>query len=191
MADAPARWSARSDRGLERGDGESRVDGPTDRVADHAARPGVEDEGGVDEPGRDGDVGDVAVPELVGTVGHDLPGEIREHRQVMGAVGRGDKASAPSGLQVVFTHQPTYLLAVDDDPLLPQGSAYAAVPVRLELVADRLHATDDLRLVHRDARRVVEGRAWETHQAASLGDGQSTGPATTDVRALLGDAAFF
>ena len=126
---------------------------------------------------------------LVGTVGHDLRGEIREHRQVMGAVGRGDETSAPSGLQVVFAHQPTDLLGVDDDPLLPQSRADAAVPVRLELITDRLHATDDLYVVHGQAGGVVEGRAWQTHQPASLGDGHTTGPATTDVRALLDDGA--
>ena len=31
----------------------------------------------------------------------------------------------------VFTHQPTHLLAVDDEPLVPQGCVDAALPVRL------------------------------------------------------------
>ena len=109
----------------------------------------------------------------------------------MGAVGCGDETPAPSGLLVVFTHQSTHLLAVDDEPLLPQGCADAAVPVRLELVADGLDATDDRRVVRGNDRSVVVGRAWQVHQAASFGDGHSTGPATTDVRALLGDAVFF
>ena len=56
-------------------------------------------------------------------------GKIREHRRVMGAVGRGRETPAPPGLQPVFAHQTAYLLAVSHRPLLTQSSADTPVPV--------------------------------------------------------------
>lgn len=43
------------------------VDGPTDGVTDDQPRPGIENDGDVDETGRQGDIGDVAGPKLIGT----------------------------------------------------------------------------------------------------------------------------
>ena len=62
----------------------------------------------------------------------------------------------------------------------------ASIPIRLELLTDGPDACDDFVVVYRPARRVVAGRTCQPHQPASSGDGHSTGPATTDVRALLG-----
>ena len=60
VADASARRPARRDGGLECGHGQSRVDGTSDCVADHAAGPRIEDQRDIDETRRYGDVGDVA-----------------------------------------------------------------------------------------------------------------------------------
>jgi hypothetical protein len=84
------------------------------------------------------------------------------------AVGRGDEPPAAPGLQVVRAHQPADLLAVDDDTLVAQCGADAAVAVGLELVADRNHAGDDRGILDLRYRRVVEGGARQTHQPAPL-----------------------
>ena len=58
-----------SDRRLQGGDRQAGVDRSADRVADDLTRPGIEDGGDIDEAARDGDVGDVRDPELVGRSG--------------------------------------------------------------------------------------------------------------------------
>jgi hypothetical protein len=49
---------------------------------------------------------------------------------------------------------------------------------------------DDPGVVSFHRRRVVIGRAWQSHQTASFGDGDAVGPVITDVIALLGRGAF-
>ena len=118
VTDAPGCRSARGDSGPESGDGQARIDSATDGIAHDAARPCVEDERNVDEPGRHRDVGQIAGPELIGTLGHDVACEIGEYRQVVFAVGGGYETPPPPGLQFEYSHEPTHFLAVDDNPLL-------------------------------------------------------------------------
>jgi hypothetical protein len=101
-----------------------------------------EDGGEIDEAGRDRDVGKVGDPELVRTVDHHALGPVREDRAVVITVGRRDEPPATPRLQVVRAHQPADLLAVDDDTLVAECGANAAVAVGLEFVADRDHADD-------------------------------------------------
>ena len=103
---------------------QSGVDRATDRTADDAARPGVEDHGDVDEADRDRDIGDVGDPQLVGSVDNDVCGPIGEDRLVVIAVGRCDIASADSRLQSVLAHEAFDLLVIDEHALLLQGRAH-------------------------------------------------------------------
>jgi len=67
----------------------------------------------------------------------------------------------------------------------------AKIAIGFELLADRLDASGDLGFIGRDRRDVIIGGARQAHQTASFGDGETTGPAITDVGALLGRGALF
>ena len=69
---------------------------------------------------------------------------------------RGHEAAAPPGRCSRIS--PRTFLAVDDEPLVPQGCVDAALPVRLELVAESLGAADDRRVICGDDRRVRDAR---------------------------------
>src|SRR3954471_8270981 len=124
-------------------------------------------------------------------MGDDLSRQVREDRQVVLAIGGGDIATAPAGLQVMLAHQASQFLVVGDDALLAQRSLHAAIAIGLEAVADRYHSFDERGIVEAHRRTVVEGRACDPHQTASFGDGDATGPVVTKVDALLGRGACF
>ena len=63
---AAQRRSTSTEGGLEGRQRQSGVDRTADRIADHPARPGIEDGGEIDEAGRDRDVGEVGDPERFG-----------------------------------------------------------------------------------------------------------------------------
>ena len=178
-------------RPLERGDGVPGVEAAADRVADDAARPGVEDDGDIDEAGGDGDVGQVRHPELVGPVDLEVPRDEREDRPVVVAVGGAGEAPSSPWVEVVLAHQPADLLGVDDKAAVAELGADAAVAVALELVGDRADLRDDLGIGRLALRRGVEGGARQTHQRAPPFDGEAAGPLVADVGPLLGDGAFF
>ena len=163
------------------------VDGPTH----DPARPSVDYQGDVHETADHGDVSDVGNPDLVGTVRRHRSSEIADHRLSVGAVRSGDEAPATRGLQVVFSHQPPRLLAVDHDPLVAERRADATVAVGFELVAKSPDPGDDLGVVRRDARRVVVGGTRQAHRLTSPGDGHAEGPASANVGPLSGGALFF
>lgn len=68
MEYAAGQRSPQRHRPFERGDGVPGIEAATDRMADDAARPGVEDDGEVDKARGDRDVGQIRDPELIGTV---------------------------------------------------------------------------------------------------------------------------
>src|SRR5690606_31040740 len=109
----------------------------------------------------------------------------------MAAVGRGDEATPDLRLQPVFAHQAADLLMVYDEALLPKRRANTAVAVELEVVTDRKHGFHDRGVVGMPVGQVVVGRARQTHQPASLGDGEAAGPVTTDILPLFGGCALF
>src|SRR5438034_6072947 len=68
-----------------------------------------------------------------------------------------------------------------------QLRSHAPIAVRRPFGADLLDAFDEPRLLDRLALRlVIVGRPREPHQPTSLGDRDTTGPAMTDVVALVG-----
>ena len=72
MVKAARRWFAPLNCALEGGQRQPSIDGSTDGIAYHAPRPGIENDGNIDEATGDGDIGDVRDPELVGPVWDDL-----------------------------------------------------------------------------------------------------------------------
>ncbi len=175
---------------LEGGQREPGVDRATDGPAHNAARPAVDHERDVDEAAHAGDVCEVGDPELVGTVGLHSSSEIGKHRKVVSAVRSDDEASAAPGLQAVFPHQPSHLLGVDHDPLVPERRADTAIAVGFELVADRPDPGDDLGVVRQHGRRVIVDGTRQAHQFTSLGDGHAEGPVMANVGPFLGRALF-
>jgi hypothetical protein len=84
----------------KRGQRETGIDTSTDGIADHAPRPGVEHGREIDKASRDGDVGDVGDPELIGHCRHNVLGNVGKDRTLVIAVGDGDKTPArPNGYQ--------------------------------------------------------------------------------------------
>jgi hypothetical protein len=67
MVNAARRLLSAIDGSPQGGDRQARIDRPADGVADDQARPGIEDDGDVDEAGWQRDIGDIADPELAGT----------------------------------------------------------------------------------------------------------------------------
>ena len=121
---------------IERGKRQSSVYRSVDGIAHHAPRPGIENDGNLDEAPDDDDVGDVCHSKLVGPVGDDQGGEIGEDRLIVIAVRRRYEAAADFGLKIVLAHQPANLLVVDDQALLTKGGSDATPPVVFELIAD-------------------------------------------------------
>ena len=68
-------WLSGFDRGAQRRQSQPCINLPTERVANHPARPGVQNHRQVNETGRDTDVSDIAHPQLIGT------GRIKDHGQ--------------------------------------------------------------------------------------------------------------
>src|SRR5580704_8148702 len=120
-----------------------------------------------------------------------MAGAIGKDRAVVIAIGRGHVATPALGLQVILAHQPPDFLVINEDALMSQLGADAPIAVSLELITDRLHVADDLGVIGTRVRRVIEGGPGQTHQPTSLRDGETAGPATTDVVSLLGRGALF
>src|SRR5882724_7086547 len=178
------------DRHLERRDRQAGIDRAADGVADNHPGPGVKDHGDIDEAACDRDVSDVGHPKLVGTVQRrHVASQVREDRAVMVTVGGGHEATPVLRLQTVLAHEAADLLVVRDDALLPQGGLDTAPSIGFELVAGRSDRLDERSIIDRPRRSIVIGRACDPHQPASFGDGQTGGPAITDVGALLGRGA--
>src|SRR5215213_5471750 len=107
------------------------------------------------------------------------------------AIGRYDIAAALLRLEVVLAHQPMELSAVHHDALMAQSRADTAIAVTLEFIADRPDPDENFTRRGGDGRSIVIGRACQTHQFAPPADGDTTGPVTTEVVALLGRDACF
>src|SRR5271166_1266529 len=105
-------WTTRRDCRHERCDGEARIDGATDRISDHAARPSIEYHRDVDEARGDGNVGDVRHPKLIGPIQHHALGAIWKDRLIVIAVRRHRSAPPAPWLQIVLVHEPPHFLAV-------------------------------------------------------------------------------
>src|SRR5918993_4831149 len=86
----------------------------------------------------------------------------------------------------MLAHQPSHLLAVDEMALVTQLRCHATIAIGLELRADDLDKGEALGIPIGRPSTVV-GRPSDAHQPASLSDGETAGPATTHIRALLGN----
>src|SRR6516225_8350501 len=69
--------------------------------------------------------------------------------------------------------------------------ANTPIAIGFEHVANRFHLCNDSRIVRACIAHIVVARASDPHQSASFCDGDTVGPAMTDVVALRGRAAFF
>ena len=94
MVDAVLRRLPAGDCSSERGERQASVDAGADGVADHTARPGIENGRQIDEARGDGDIRDVGNPELVGAGRHNVFRQVRKDRAVVIAVGGGHKTPA-------------------------------------------------------------------------------------------------
>jgi hypothetical protein len=178
-------------RPFERRDGVPSVEAAADRVADDAARPGVENDRDVDEAGGDGDVGQVRHPELVGAMDLEVACDEREDRPVVVAVGGAGETPPSPRVEVVLAHQPAHLLGVDEVATVAELGADPAVAVALEDVGDRADLRHDLGIGRFALGCGVEGGAWQSHQRTSPLDGEAPGPLVADVGPFLGNRAFF
>jgi hypothetical protein len=129
MEHAAGKRLAQRHRPFERGDGMASVEAAADRVADDAARPGVENDGEVDEAGGDGDVGQVGHPELVRTVNFEVTGDERIDRSGVVAVGGAGETPSSARGEVVLAHQPADFLGVDDMTAVAELGTDAAIAV--------------------------------------------------------------
>ena len=102
VVNAAFRWPPCSDSRLQRCSRKAGIDRAADRIANNAARPGIQDGRQIDEARRNGDVGNIRDPELVRAIDDPVAGEVREDRIVVIAVSRGNKPLAALGLQVVL-----------------------------------------------------------------------------------------
>src|SRR3546814_7892837 len=93
MVDTAGGRATPVDGGLQAGNRQAGVDPSADGVADDPARPGVKDDGDVDEAGRDRDIGNVRHPELVRAGEGHVPGSIGEDRAIVIAVRRRNVAA--------------------------------------------------------------------------------------------------
>jgi hypothetical protein len=151
------------DGGLERSDGEARIDRAADGVTHDPTGPGIEDRSQVDEAGCDRDIGDVSHPELVGAVQRHVLGQTWKDRINVIAIRRRDEAPAPLWIQRVLAHEAANLLGVRDDAPMAQFGTKTPVAIGLELVANRFHLRNDNRVAYAGSRRVVERGAADPH----------------------------
>src|SRR3954454_18808590 len=125
-----------------------------------------------------------ATQSWLGPSGAMSAARVGEDRLAVVAVRRSDVAPSLLRRQAMVAHEPSHLLAVDEMALVPQLGGDTPVAVGLELRADRLDVGDDLGIPIGRALTVV-GRPSDAHQPASLSNGETAGPAITDIGALL------
>jgi hypothetical protein len=127
-------------RDIQRRNREPRVDRPTDRIANDATRPSIEDNRDISKSVDDGHVGQVRDPELVRTIKGHILRMIWEDGLIVVAVRGGDITAASVRLEVMLTHQPLDPLMVGRHALMAKRGLHAAPAIGLELVADQVIA---------------------------------------------------
>src|SRR5208337_2616352 len=105
VVNAAARWLSGLDRGSQSRQGKPRIDLPTERIANHSARPGVQNHCQVDEAGRDANVRDIADPELIGAAWAEATGKVGEDRPVVVAVRGAHELAQGSHLKAILAQQ--------------------------------------------------------------------------------------
>ncbi len=99
MMDAAGRRLTSVNRLPQRCQRQPRVDAPRNRVANHPARPGVEDHCDIDEADRDRHLGQVSDPQLVGSGGNEAFRQVGKDRAFMIALGRAHEPTQRSHLE--------------------------------------------------------------------------------------------
>jgi hypothetical protein len=160
------------------------------REAHDPPRPGVEDHREIDKALRDGDVGGVAEPEVVGGGGHEVAGHEGEDRPAVGAVGGAHETPAFPGVELALPHQPAHLLGIDPLAAVSELGGDATVAVALERVGDAADLGGD-RFVRGHLPPGVVGGARQSHQRAPPFDGEPVGPAVAHEGAPGPDRAIF
>ncbi len=147
MVDASRRRPSTVDCRAQSGLGQATVHEASNGIADHATRPGIQDNGEVDEATDDRDVGDIGNPELVGARRHEAFGAAWKNRPVVVAVGGDHIMTLRAYAEAALAHDPC-LLMVDHEALATELGCHPAIAVAWILNADRGNLLDDLR-VHR------------------------------------------
>lgn len=91
--------------------------------------PGVQDAGQVDETGRQPDVGDVRLPDLIEPLNDQIGYQVRIAAQSMAGVGRHDKAPFELAQQGFLAHDAEHPLVVDDPASTLQLFGDAPIPI--------------------------------------------------------------
>jgi len=140
VVNAAARWLSGLDRGSQSRQGKPCIDLPTERIANHSARPGVQNHCQVDEAGRDANVRDIADPELIGAAWAEATGKVGEDRPVVVAVRGAHELAQGSHLKAILAHQSCDRLMIDDHALGVKLTSDAPVAVAWEIGTQRLNA---------------------------------------------------
>jgi hypothetical protein len=177
----PARWLSGLDRGSQRRQGKPRIDLPTEGIANHPARPGVQNHCQVDEAGRDANVRDIADPELIGAAWAEATGKVGEDGTVVVAVRGAHELAQWSHLKAMLAHQGCDRLVIDYHALGVKLTSDAAAAVAWELGTQRLNAVaQNLFLRRPAAAAVIVSRTRQLHDSASPRDGDGFGPLTME-----------
>ena len=139
MMDAAARWLSGLDRGSQCRQSKPRIDLPTERIANHPARPVVYNHGQVDEAGRDANVRDIADPELIWAAWAEATDKVGEDRTIVIAVGGAHEFAQGAHLKAILAHQSCDRLMIDDHALSAELMGDAPVAVAWELGTQRLN----------------------------------------------------
>ena len=138
VVDAAVRWLSGFDRCSQRGQCKPRIDLPTERIANHPARPGVQNHCQVDEAGRDTDIREIADPQLIGAGWAEATGEVGEDRTIIVAVRGAYEPAQGSHLEAAFAHKSGDCLVIDYHALGAELVSDAPVAVAWELGAQCL-----------------------------------------------------
>src|SRR5690606_20279798 len=159
-------------------------------ISNHSARPGIENDGQIDEDNQYANVGNVCHPKLIRPVRTKLARQVREWRRGC-AVACNDEATRLPGLKSSLSHYPRHALVIDDETLTPQLPSHPPVPVPDVTLADSLNALDDYILIGTQTpfRAIVAGAARHFHEPARLRATEPFGPLTIEELASFADRA--
>src|SRR5450432_1203925 len=163
MMHAALRGIAGADGGLERSSSQPRIDRAADGVTYDPTGPRIKGDSHVHEAGRDGDIGDVSYPKLVGAIQSHGRRKVGADRIVVIAVCRRDEPPARLRIERMFAHQPADLLGVHHKATMTKLSVDTPIAISFELIANRLYLRNDGCIVRACVGPIVKSRARNSH----------------------------